>query len=186
MKISFFAAHLMLVYSNPCILSFALHWYLTYLVNIPRVNNGKRTPKKTFAWVMLCLILRMIKFREPVQENDLFGPLIARNKEEASSVHVTRMRKNSTHLCRYMVLTHRQHEWRSYGKTSTCMRGRPNFTSLCRKNETQRTSKRSNFAGVNSECYPYVLFECVWNPRTCAGKCTLTDTFEKAVLFKTA
>ena len=110
---------------------------------------------------MLCLFLRIIRFREPVQENDHFGPLTNRSKEKAPSVYVTRVRKNSTNLCRNMVLTHRQHEWRSYEKPSTCMRGRPNFTSLYRKNETQRTSKRFNFAGVKSKCYPCMLFECV-------------------------
>ena len=135
-------------------------------------------------WVMLCLILRMIKFREPVQENYLFGPPTARSKEEAPSVYVTRARKNSTSLCINMVLAHRQHEKRSYKKPSTRIRRRPNSTSLCRKNETQRTSKRFIFAGVESKCYPCMLFECVRNPRACAGKYTLTDTFEKAVLFK--
>ena len=110
---------------------------------------------------MLCLILRMIKFREPVQENYLFGPPTARSKEETPSVYVTRARKNSTSLCRNMVLTHRQHEKRSYKKPSTRMRARPNSTSSCRKNETQRTSKRFIFAGVKSKCYPCMLFECV-------------------------
>ena len=38
--------------------------------------------------------------------------------------------------------------------------------------------------GVKSSCYPCMLFECVRNQRAYAGKCTLTDTFEKAVLFK--
>ena len=62
--------------------------------------------------------------------------------------------------------------------------GAPNSTSLCRKNEPQWTSKRCNFVGVKSNCSPCMLSECVRNPRACAGKCTLTDTFEKAVLFK--
>ena len=64
--------------------------------------------------------------------------------------------------------------------------GDPISRACAEKNETQRTSKRFNFAGVKSKCYPCMLFECVRNPRACAGKCTLTDTFEKAVLFKTA
>ena len=59
---------------------------------------------------MFLPFLRMIIFREPVQENDLIEPLTNRFKEEASCVYVNSVCMDSTNLCRNIVLTHRQHE----------------------------------------------------------------------------
>ena len=105
-KFHFFAARLMVVYVNPCMLGFALHSYLAYLINIPRVNGGKRTPKKAFAWVMLCLILRMIKFRQPVQKKwnsaNLKTVQFCGCQIKMLSVYVIRVCEKSTSLCRKM------------------------------------------------------------------------------------
>ena len=152
------------VYVNPCMF---IHTYLAYIINIHRANGGDGAPKETFNWVMFLPFLGMIIFREPVQENDLIEPLTNRIKEEASCVYVNSVCKDSTSLCRNIVLTCRQYERQSYRKAINSHAREFQFHEPVQK---KWISERFSFVGVNSSCHPCMLCECVINPRACAGK----------------